>query len=104
VIATYRISALAGFVARRLLKIPYVTLPNIVAGEPIVPELLQKDATPERMAVELLSMLRDPARREAQLAGLSRVRAQLGEPGAVARGAEAILALAKLDTESMATA
>lgn len=104
VIASYRISALAGFVAKRLLKIPYVTLPNIVAGEPIVPELLQKDAKPERMAAEVLSMLTDPVRRDAQLAGLARVRAQLGEPGAVARGAEAILQLANLDTESMVTA
>ncbi|MNK30119.1 Lipid-A-disaccharide synthase [compost metagenome] len=101
VIATYRISPLAGFVARRLLKIPYVTLPNIVAGEAIVPELLQQDASPERMASEVLAMLDDPSRREQQLAGLSRVRAQLGEPGAVARGAEAILELAKLPTESV---
>lgn len=101
VIATYRISALAGFVARRLLKIPYVTLPNIVASEAIVPELLQQDATPERMARELLAMLSDPQRRQAQIEGLGRVRAQLGEPGAVRRGAEAILELAKLSPESM---
>ena len=101
VIATYRISPLAGFVAKRLLKIPYVTLPNIVAGEAIVPELLQQEASPERMAREVLAMLTDPARREQQLAGLSRVRAQLGEPGAVSRGAEAILELAQLPTESV---
>jgi lipid-A-disaccharide synthase len=100
VIATYRISGLAGFVARRLLKIPYVTLPNIVAGEPIVPELLQQDACPERMASEVLALLQDPERRAQQLAGLSRVRAQLGEPGAVSRGAEAILELATLSSES----
>lgn len=104
VIATYRVSRLAGFVAKRLLKIPYVTLPNIVAGEPIVPELLQQDASPERMAEELLAMLGDPSRREQQLAGLARVRAQLGEPGAVARGAEAILELAQLSPESMVLA
>ena len=104
VIATYRISRLAGFVAKRLLKIPYVTLPNIVAGEPIVPELLQQDACPERMAEDLLAMLGDPSRRERQLEGLARVRAQLGEPGAVARGAEAILELAKLKPESMVLA
>ncbi|MNT69560.1 hypothetical protein D3C72_2078880 [compost metagenome] len=53
------------------------------------------------MAAELRAMLRDPARREAQLAGLARVRAQLGAPGAVAKGAEAILELANLSAERM---
>lgn len=104
VIATYRIGKLAGFIAKRLMKIPYVTLPNIVAGEAIVPELLQQDARAERMAEEVLRLLRDPAAREQQLSGLARVRAQLGEPGAVARGAKAILELANLDTESMVPA
>lgn len=102
VIATYRLSALAGFVARRLLKIPYVTLPNIVSGEPIVPELLQKDANAGRMATELVALLTDPARRKQQLQGLARVREQLGAPGAVGRGAEAILKLAKLARDPVA--
>jgi len=100
VIASYRVSKLAGFVARRLLKIPYVTLPNIMADELIVPELLQQDACAERMASELLALLRDPERRKAQIEGLNRARALLGQPGAVSRGAEAILELAKLAPES----
>lgn len=96
VIATYRVSRLAGFVARRLMKIPYVTLPNIVAGEAIVPELLQDEACAEHMAHAVLNLLLDPKKRQEQLMRLTRVQAQLGEPGAVGRGAEAILELAKL--------
>lgn len=102
VIASYRVSKLAGFVARRLMKLPYVTLPNIVAGEAIVPELLQEDACPEKMANELLAVLCDPQQRQEQLVGLTRVQAQLGEPGAVGRGAEAILELAQLSVEGSA--
>lgn len=91
IVAAYRVSVITAFLARRLLKIRYVTLPNIVAGKPVIPELLQRDASPEAMARELEPLLADTPQRRTQLAGLAEVRVMLGEPGATRRAAQAIL-------------
>lgn len=92
VVACYKVGRLAAFIARRLLKEPYVTLPNIVADEPIVPELLQGEANGARMAQEVLTLLQEPRARAAMTSRLAVVRAKLGAPGAVGRGADRILA------------
>jgi lipid-A-disaccharide synthase len=64
--------------AQRLVKVPHVGLVNLVAGERVAPELLQDEATPERLAAALLPLLdeHDAARARA-LAGLDRVRSAL---------------------------
>ena len=77
-------------VGRLLVKIRWFSLPNVLAGREVVPELLQREASAERMAEELERLLSDPAAREAQLAGLREVRATLGEPGAPLRVAEEV--------------
>jgi lipid-A-disaccharide synthase len=70
----------------------YITLPNLIAGEAIVPEFLQEDATPERLADAMEALLRDPHRgREA----VERLRAALGAPDALERVAD--LAIAKAE-------
>lgn len=92
VVACYRVGRLAAFVARRLLKEPYVTLPNIVAGEGIVPELLQEEANGTRMAEEVLKLLQEPRARAHMISRLGAVRSKLGTPGAVGRAADRILA------------
>ncbi len=91
VVAAYRIGRLAAWVGRRLLRTPYVTLPNILAGEAIVPELLQEQANGRSMFQTLLPLLQDPRRRGQMLQQLALVRSRLGEPGAVERTAGAIL-------------
>ncbi len=90
VVAAYRVSAITALLARRLLKIPYVTLPNIVAARGIIPELLQGEASPLAMAAAIEPLLREGPPRQSQLEGLAAVRAQLGESGAAERAAEAI--------------
>lgn len=91
VVACYRVGRLAAFVARRLLKEPYVTLPNIVADEAIVPELLQDEANGERMAEEVLKLLQEPRARAHMTSRLAAVRAKLGTPGAIGRAADRLL-------------
>lgn len=91
VVACYRVGRLAAFVARRLLKEPYVTLPNIVADEAIVPELLQDEANGPRMAEEVLRLLQEPRERAHMTSRLAAVRARLGAPGAIGRAADRIL-------------
>jgi len=65
-------------------------LPNIILGRPLCPELVQKDATPKNITIELGGLL-ESATAEEMDQGLAEVRGALGEPGAIRRAAEAIL-------------
>ncbi len=89
-VVVYRLSWLSYLVARLLVRIAHFALVNILAGRAIVPELLQRQASPERMAAEIERLLGDRAAREEQLEGLREVRASLGEPGAARRVAEEV--------------
>ena len=62
-VISYRMPALSAWIMRRKGYIPYVGLPNIMANEFIVPELLQEAATPEALAAAVLDLLGDTARR-----------------------------------------
>lgn len=94
-VVTYRVHPLTFFMAERLVRVPHVGLVNLVAGERIAPELLQRDATPERLAEALLPLL-DPGspERQAAVTGLARVRARLEPENASQGAAERVAALA----------
>ena len=83
----YRVGALNYAIARRVIRLSRIGLPNIVAGEDVAPELIQRDFTAEALAATLAPWLDDPAARERTRARLGTVRARLGEPGASARAA-----------------
>ncbi|MGC8666765.1 MAG: lipid-A-disaccharide synthase [Chthonomonadales bacterium] len=70
---------------RRLHRIEHIGMPNIVCGRRVVPELIQRDATPQALAEHALRFLLEPETRAATKAALEEVRAALGEPGATAR-------------------
>jgi lipid-A-disaccharide synthase len=89
-VVVYKLSWLSYLVGRLLVRIAHFALVNVLAGKRIVPELLQRQASPERMAAEVNLLLDDRAAREAQLAALREVRASLGEPGAPLRVAQEI--------------
>jgi len=89
-VVVYKLSWLSYLVGRMLVRAAHFALVNLLAGRRLVPELLQGQATPERMAAEVLRLLGDRAARAEQLAGLREVRASLGEPGAARRVAEEI--------------
>jgi lipid-A-disaccharide synthase len=90
----YRVNALTYWIGRRLVKIPHIGLPNIVAGRQVVPELLQAAVTPQRIAAESLDILLNPARQQQLQLDLAEVRSRLGESGAVAKAAAVILEVA----------
>lgn len=93
-VIVYRTSALNAFIARRVINIPNIGLPNIVAGRQIVPELLQEDFTPQKVAEAAVKLL-SPEYRPQVEADLAYMKARLGEPGAVTRVAQLILRIAE---------
>ena len=86
----YKVAPLTWEVGRRLVRVPYLGMVNILAGKAVVPEFLQKEATPGRIAPEVGLLLDDPERRAAQRRELAAVIAGLGGGGAGLRAAEAI--------------
>jgi lipid-A-disaccharide synthase len=87
----YRLSRITAALARPLIRIPWISLPNIVAGRGIVPELLQDQVTGERLAAEGERLLADPGAAAAQRTAFQELRRGLGEPGVARRAARAVL-------------
>ncbi len=90
-VAFYKASRLDYEIAKRVVKVNSIIMPNIIAGEPVFPEFIQDAATPENLARAALELLRDQGRREKVRAKLGEIIASLGQPGASRRAAEAIL-------------
>ncbi|ABS26790.1 lipid-A-disaccharide synthase [Anaeromyxobacter sp. Fw109-5] len=89
-VVVYRLSWLTYALGRLLVRIAHFALVNILAGRGVVPELLQGEASPARMAAEIEKLLGDRVARDTQLAALREVRDSLGEPGAPRRVAEEV--------------
>jgi lipid-A-disaccharide synthase len=89
-VVIYRVSPLTATLAKPLVRTPYFAMVNLIAEKRVVPELVQGDFTPERVAAETLNLLQEHNAREAQRRGLEEVRKRLGPPGAVERAADEI--------------
>lgn len=86
----YRVSRLTFAVARRLVSVEHIGMPNIVLGRRVFPELLQNDVTCDKLVEAVHDVVR---RKEEVQRALQELRACLGKPGAVERGAEIALEL-----------
>jgi lipid-A-disaccharide synthase len=89
-VAVYRLNALNYLVGRAMVKLDHFCLVNLLAGERVVPELLQGELTVDNIVAAAAPLWSGPAR-EACLAGLDRVRALLGPKGTSTRAAQAVL-------------
>lgn len=94
-VVAYKVSALTHFLVRvfRLLKLPYVSLPNVLAGRRIVPEYLQHDVRPELLGPAVAELLAPSALREEQMRVFEEQHHRL-RCGADVRAADALLELA----------
>jgi lipid-A-disaccharide synthase len=89
-VITYRQSPLSWALQRQMLYLPYVGMPNILAGERLVPELIQGRATPAALSAALLDLLRDSALRERQVQRFREMHALLRQDNAQ-KAADAVL-------------
>lgn len=78
-VVCYRLSRFSAFLARRLIDVGNIALVNLLAGRQVAPELLQDDCVPERISAEVLALLEDDARCEAQRRGLALAVEHLGD-------------------------
>lgn len=94
-VVVYRLSPLTYRLGKPFVHVDTYAMANLVAGRRIVPELIQEEFTPERVATEAMRMLSDRAYAAAVRAGLAEVRGKLGSPGASRRAADAVLEVAR---------
>jgi lipid-A-disaccharide synthase len=78
-IVMYKLSSLTYTIARMLIKVPYVAIPNILAKKAVVPELLQHEATPEKLAAAARHLLENPEAAQRMRSELLSIRNQLGQ-------------------------
>jgi lipid-A-disaccharide synthase len=94
-VITYRLSPSTYKMVMRKLRVPWVGLPNVLANDFVVPELLQDNATPDNLSQVLLNLLNDAPLRRAMATRLGTMRASL-QQGADDVAASAVLRLARL--------
>lgn len=90
-IVAYKLSPLTYFLARRFVKVPYVSLPNIILNQPVFPEYLQSQANPVTLTAQARDWLDTPARLESIRRALAPLREILGPEGAAGRAAQIVL-------------
>ena len=79
-VMVYRVSTLTYFMGKPRVKVPRFAMVNLIAGEEIVPELVQQDFTPANVVARINEILPDGLKRERMLAGLAGVKAKLRAP------------------------
>jgi lipid-A-disaccharide synthase len=92
-VVIYRVSWPTYLVARQIVHVPFVAMPNLLANAAVYPELIQGNVTAENIAREALDLLSNEPRRERIRQQLQQVIASLGPPGASQRAARSILRL-----------
>ena len=89
----YKMSPLSYLIGKTLVKVPYIGMANIIAGKMVVPELIQEEATAEKITHEVTRLLEDNHYRQTTCKELTLIKEKLGEPGASKRAAQIALSM-----------
>ena len=87
-VVIYRVRPLSAFILRRMIRTPFFSMVNLIAGRRVVTELIQDDFTPEAVESEVRRLLESPGTTSEMRASLAEVRAKLGPGGAIERAAD----------------
>lgn len=103
-VVTYKVSPLTAWIARRVVRVQYAALPNLIMGREVVPEFIQDAATPRALASAVVRILEDTEARARQSAdlGMALVRLGRGGEGPATRAARVVLAVASQDARRIA--
>jgi lipid-A-disaccharide synthase len=94
-IIIYKVSPISYNLGKMLINVPHIGLANLVAGQRVVPELIQDDATPDKICRTACQLLKDPLTMNKIRRKLKLIRRRLGGPGASQRTADIALRLLK---------
>jgi lipid-A-disaccharide synthase len=86
-VIVYKVSPISYYIGKKIVRVEHIGLANIIAGKAIVPELIQDEANPERIATEVINILNDPTRMRNMRQELDLIREKMGGPGAADRAA-----------------
>jgi lipid-A-disaccharide synthase len=92
-VVVYRVAPATAWIARRLMRAPYIAMVNLIAKKLAVPELIQEAFTPEQVTREVERLLTSPEARTAMQRELAELSGRLGPPGAIERAADIIAAM-----------
>jgi lipid-A-disaccharide synthase len=100
-VAAYKVAPLEAWVIRRLVRVPSYNLVNLVIGQNVVPELVQEECTPERLAEALAPLIGDTPERRRQIEAFATLDAimEIGSRTPAARAADIVLGLARRDDQ-----
>ncbi|MFA5876236.1 MAG: hypothetical protein WC901_06115, partial [Candidatus Margulisiibacteriota bacterium] len=94
-IMTYKLSTLTFWIGKYIFKImqklPYLSMPNLLLNAPVIPELIMRDANPQKIAEEALAILSDRPRQEKMKSAFVELRKRLGSPGVLEKAAKEVL-------------
>ena len=92
-IIIYKVSLPSYWVGKAMVRVDHIGLANLVAGERIAPELIQKDVNPQRISEEALRILKDSGFQQKMVESMQKVRQRLGHPGAAQRAARIVVSM-----------
>ncbi len=90
-VVVYRVSPLSWLTGKLMVRVPFYSMVNLLAGKAVVPELIQGDFTGIKLTAAVATLLDEPEKRETMTRELAAVKARLGQGGAIERAAEAVL-------------
>jgi lipid-A-disaccharide synthase len=86
-VVVYKVSGISYAIGRRFIRVDHISLVNLIAGCAVVPELIQEEANPERIAAEVRNIVTRHGNAKEMKASLASIRGKLGNPGASQRTA-----------------